>query len=429
MGTESATRRSTLLGGFMTQRDHRLASPREPSLPGALPAHNLRPVLMGLALIGVLALFVGGLRSAGGVGPAGDGTSSSPLAVRAKPTKKIVLASGRANGVAWTFVAQSNQTHLPGGIPTGPCLGIDTQHADGRLERLSCQGPTTKPTLVVNVGYLDGDPNTMLVYGVTSAEAATVEIDVGGGAPVSVAALSTPMMPGLRFYVALLPAQSVSQSVPADLSVTAVGGDGTALLHNDPDQTAPPPPPPHPLPVAPPGTHPVWPIDGPARYPTYRTVEDVVTDFAIRALGIPSPMVTDPGSASDVGIGIVTVFLPAADRALAVQVQRQADGNWVITQVGNQRNLEGITLLPAGEPEPIMRIHPPAAATSADLTQVGAEGTHHLRLTAEELRTGIAHLAPSGNLTALQGPSIHSILIVYRDHANRVVDASGGEYG
>jgi hypothetical protein len=251
---------------------------------------------------------------------------------------------------------------------------------------------------------------------------------VGGGAPVSVAALSTPMVPGLRFYVAPLPALSFSRSVPADLSVTAVAGDGASLLHNDPLRTAPPPPLPEPLPVAPPGTYPLWPIDGPAGNPTYRTAKDVVTDFAVRSLGIPNPTVTDPGSASDAGIGTVTIYLPAADRDLAVQVQ-QADGNWVITQVGDQRNLQGITMLPDGKPGPIMTIHPPAAATSADLTHVGAEGTHHLRLTAEELRTGTAHLAPSDHLTVLQGPPIHSILIVYRDNANRVVDASGGEYG
>jgi hypothetical protein len=76
-----------------------------------------------------------------------------------------------------------------------------------------------------------------------------------------------------------------------------------------------------------------------------------------------------------------------------------------------------------------MTIHPPGAATSADLTAVARDGIHHVHLTAKDLRSGVAHLPPSDDLTALKGPPIHSILIVYWDSANRVVDALGGEYG
>jgi hypothetical protein len=223
---------------------------------------------------------------------------------------------------------------------------------------------------------------------------------------------------------------------PAQLSVTVLRGTPlvfppliTNLAGHGPIQMAPLAPPPGSLLPAPPGTYPVWPVGRTATPPAYRTATDVVRDFATRALGIPNPTVTEPGSVSTAGFGTVTIGLPAGHRDLDVLTQRQVDGNWQVTQVGDQRYLEGITLLPGGKPRPVMTIHPPAGAATADATEVAADGIHDLHLTAEDLQAGVVHLAVGGDPSATARGPIHTILIVYRNSANGAIEAIGDEFG
>jgi hypothetical protein len=190
-----------------------------------------------------------------------------------------------------------------------------------------------------------------------------------------------------------------------------------------------PPPPLESLPSSPPGSHPVWPVGANATSPGFSSATDVARDFAVRALGISDPTVTESAVTTADGIGIVTISVPAASRDLEVVAQRRLDGTWIIIQVGDQSHLEGITMLPGGKPGPVMAIHPPAAATSADVSEVAADGTYEIHLTAEDLRAGVAHLVARDNLSVLLGAPIHTVLIVYRDGANRAIDALGGEFG
>jgi hypothetical protein len=379
--------------------------------------------LVGFGLVLLLAVSVGVIARTGRHG-------ESITVVPRTALRGIPLASGHGNGVTWTFVVQAaaDLPRPPAGL-SGPCLGINTERLGSSLTKSSCAGPTPQPPVGVNFDYLDGDPTTMLFYGITSAPAATFRVDVDGATPVSTGALATKTFPGLRFYAMQLPAGSLPRSFPAQLSVTALAGDGTALAHSDSLRMAPPPPPPAPLVSAPPGTYPIWPAGGTATPPPYRTATAVARDFAVRALGIPNPKVIESGSVNSARIGTVTIGLPTAHHDLDVQVQREADGNWEITQVGDQRHLEGVTMLPNGKPGPVMAIHPPAGAVTADLTEVAADGTHNLHLTVQDFQAGIAHLVAVGDPSATALTPIHSVLIVYRDSTNAVLDALGGEFG
>jgi hypothetical protein len=403
-------RRSPLLGVLMRMR----------------PSREIRSIdarLVGFGLVVLLAVSVGVIARTGGHG-------QSITVVPRTALRGIRLASGHGNGVAWTFVVQAaaDLPRAPAGL-SGPCLGINTERLGSSFTRSSCGGRSPQPPVGVNFDYLDGDPTTMLFYGITSAPAATFRVDVDGASPVSTGALATKTFPGLRFYAMQLPAGSLPRSFPAQLSVTALASDGTPLLQSESLQMAPPPPPPASVVSAPPGTYPIWPAGGTATPPPYRTATTVARDFALRALGIPNPTVTEPGSVNSAGIGTVTIGLPARHHDLDVQVQRQPDGNWAITQVGDQRHLEGITMLPNGKPGPVMTIHPPAGAVTADVTEVAADGTHDLHLTVQDLQAGIAHLVAGGDPSATASRPIHTILIVYRDSANNVLDALGGEFG
>jgi hypothetical protein len=75
-----------------------------------------------------------------------------------------------------------------------------------------------------------------------------------------------------------------------------------------------------------------------------------------------------------------------------------------------------------------MTIHPPVAAASADLTALAADGPYELHLTAEDLRAGVAHLVASDDPSLSSEAPIHTVLIVYRDHANHAIDALGGQF-
>jgi hypothetical protein len=224
----------------------------------------------------------------------------------------------------------------------------------------------------------------------------------------------------------------IAVGVLAVVGVSSAGADGsisrTPPMGVHPAGVAPLPPPPLALQSAPPGSYPVWPVGATATSPGFSSAADVARDLAMRALGISDPTVTESAVTTADGIGIVTISLPAASRDLEVVAQRRLDGSWIIIQVGDQSHLEGITMLPGGKPGPIMLIHPPAAAVSADVSEVAADGTHEIHLTAEDLRAGVAHLVARDNLSALLGEPIHTVLIVYRDGANRAIDALGGEY-
>ena len=240
----------------------------------------------------------------------------------------------------------------------------------------------------------------------------------------------------ITLVIGLVTGAGVLAIIGVSPASTAGAGDDGGRTYRTPPMTerpagaAPlPPPPPESLPSAPPGSHPVWPGGADATRAEYASATDVARDFAVRALGISDPTVNEPPDVSASGIGTVTISLPQRDQALPVRTQCLVDDNWVIIQVGDQRRLEGITLLPDGKPGPIMPIHPPAAATSADVTEMTADGTYEIHLNAEDLRTNIAHLVAPEDLSVLRGAPIHSVLIVYRDRANHAIDALGGEFG
>jgi hypothetical protein len=187
---------------------------------------------------------------------------------------------------------------------------------------------------------------------------------------------------------------------------------------------APPPPPPS-VAALPRGTYQIWPAENAGVVQGFRTPTDVAQDFAVQALDIGDPTVMEPADVSTAGIGSVTIALPTA-QPLPVITERRVDGNWVIVQVGDQSRLRGITMLPAGKPGPVMEIFPPLDATSGDVIEVAADGTHRLHLTTDDLKTGVLHFptvaAPS------TAPSIYTVLIVYRNKTNQAVDALGGVF-
>lgn len=225
----------------------------------------------------------------------------------------------------------------------------------------------------------------------------------------------------------------VAAGVFTVVAVTTAGADGsvsrTPPLAGRPNGAAPLPPPPVDPVAAAPGTYPIWPVGPAAAGPAYPTPTDVARDFAVRALGISDPTIHEPANVSADGIETVGIALPTVDRELAVVTQRQVDGNWEIIQVGDQRHLEGITMLPGGKPGPVMTIHPPAAAISGDITEQAADDNHEIHLTAADLRQGLAHLIARENQSVLLGEPIHTVLIIYRDSRNASIDALGDEFG
>lgn len=227
-----------------------------------------------------------------------------------------------------------------------------------------------------------------------------------------------------------VPADSGRRAVRLVVAATLIVGLVVAGFLSTRDSSvavsmAPPPPPPPSVAALPPGTHQIWPVGNAGVVQGFRTATDVARDFAVQALDIADPTVTEPPEVSTAGIGSVTIALPTA-RLLAVMTQRRVDGNWVLVQVGDQSRLRGITMLPDGKPGPVMEILPPPDATSADVIEVAADGTHRLHLVTDDLRAGVLHLpAVAAPSTA---PSIYTVLIVYRDQTNRAVDALGGVF-
>jgi len=119
----------------------------------------------------------------------------------------------------------------------------------------------------------------------------------------------------------------------------------------------------------------------PARsVPRFSHATDVARDFAARALGISDPTVDEPPSVNGSGIGTVTI---SPFRRESVGRSRPTSGRRQLGDPpgGDQSRLEGITMLPGGKPGPVMTIHPPRC-DSADVTEVAADGTYEIHLTA-----------------------------------------------
>jgi hypothetical protein len=188
----------------------------------------------------------------------------------------------------------------------------------------------------------------------------------------------------------------------------------------------PPPPPPSatPPPDAPRVEHAIWPAGNAQAVQGFQTPTDAARDFAVQALNIADPKVTEPPELSTSGIGSVTITLPTG-QPLALLTERHADAGWIIVQVGDQSRLRGITMLPDGRPGPVMTVFPPTGVVSADVTEVAVDGLHRIQMTGDDLKSGILHLAPAPPST---GPWVYSVLIVYRDQGNNALDALGGVY-
>ncbi len=229
-------------------------------------ARRIDGTVVGFSLVVLLAISVGLIARAGRHGAGmhinpvlGEGVHFNPVAgatftmVPRTTTRGIPLASGHAKSVTWTFLVES-AADLPHG-PTrlsGPCLGIETERPDSfRGESSSCVDQP--PPVALELRYLDGDPSTILVYGMTSAPAASFRIDGRAGPPVLTDALSTKTFPGFRFYAIQLPVESLPERFSERLVVTALAADGTPLLRSTPLPGTPPPPPPSPpAPLGPP---------------------------------------------------------------------------------------------------------------------------------------------------------------------------------
>jgi hypothetical protein len=382
------------------------------------PSHIRIMVAVAAAVVAV-GVLTGVLIDRHGTNPAqvstANPTANPPVAkpplLRHRPhtTAQIDLTSGRSGGTAWTFFALYTSKETPAGVGPGLCLGI----AAGQSSGTECDDPTTMSALTVGVTHLAGNANTLLVSGVTSAPATSFLIYLAKGT-VTVPALASPDLLGLRFYAAQI---SASQ-YPGDFAVRveALTG-GTPLLRNDPRQTAPL------VPANPPsepsGLGTLWPLPGTAGAGLNNPIA-VAADFATKALGLAHPTVTvRPGGPSD-GITTVIIALPPPGKNLQAVAQPLANGTWALIQVGNQDNLRGITLLPNGHPGAVMSLIPPSGATQAEVTEVAADTTHYIHLNAAQLATDTVHLI---------GSSIQSTFIVYKNNAGAVLDAIGGTFG
>ena len=331
-------------------------------------------------------------------------------------TGRIDLATGHSGSVDWTFFAQfgppaSKGTSSPLGVRSGLCQGVTTGQGTG----WGCDDPTTMSSLTATVGTLDGDPATLLITGVTSAPASRFAITLGAVA-LSTPALANAALPGLRFYAIQVP--RTDDPGPGVLNVEAIAADGTALLRNDPLRT-PPPPPNLPTGPSPDGPHAIWPAPG-TTAPRPASSADLARAFAIDVLGIAQPTVSATPTSPDGPTAAISILLPATGTELTGMAQLQADGAWAFMQLGDQSQLRGITYLPDGHPGPVMTLIPPPGATQADVTDVAADGTHLIHLTAAELDTKTLHLPTSAIVT--------SIIVVYRNTAGAPVGALASSF-
>lgn len=376
-----------------------------------LPPHPIR--LAGLAAAVSVALIVTLVvvnRSPSSTQVSTNPTSAvavakAPLLRHSLPaTGQINLTSGRAGAVAWTFYATSTSKK------SALCLGVATQLANGS----SCDNPRLMSSLTVAVQHLDGDPNVLLVTGVTSAPAASFNVAIGAHTtPAS--AQSSVHLPGLIFFALQIPTSEYVAN--GQVLVEALSANGSVLLRNDPKQV-PPLVPVVQSPGAATGPQVVWPIPG-THIIGLSSPTAVAAAFATQALGIQHPSVSANSAAAAGGITSVTIVLPATGKDLNAIAEHQANGTWALLQVGDQSLMRGVTVLPAGQPGAVMSLLPPRDAAQADITEVASDGSHRIHLDSRELATDTAHL---------EGTSIEIVLIVYRDAAGEAVSALGESF-
>jgi hypothetical protein len=132
-------------------------------------------------------------------------------------------------------------------------------------------------------------------------------------------------------------------------------------------------------------------------------------------LGIAQPTVSATPTSPDWPIASISILLPATGTELTGIADLQADHTWALMQLGDQSQLPGITYLPDGHPGPVMTFRPPSGATQADVTDVAADGTHLIHVTAAELATKTLHLPTNAIVT--------SIIVVFRNAAGAPVGA------
>ena len=347
-------------------------------------------------------------------GQSGVAVAKTPLAHGGlHATAQIDLTSGRAGSVDWTFFAQYLPTKPPPGVGPGLCMGIAVRLGNSS----ECDNPTKMSSLTVGIGGLQGDPTVLLISGVTSARAASFSVDLGS-VSLSTPALSNAALPGLKFYVLQVPVGDYPNN--GAVSVEAISADGTPLLRNDPRQTPPLVPT---LPPTPAGTsrgpQAIWPPAGTS--PTGLSSAAVLArDFAVQVLGIKNPSVTAAPTSPDGYIASITIRLPATGKTIKGTAQLQADHTWALIQLGDPSQLRGITMLPNGHLGPVMTLIPPAGAIQADVTDIAADGTHHLHLTAAQLATKTLHLPTNA--------MVDSIIVVYRNTAGAPVGALAGSF-
>ena len=203
--------------------------------------------LVGIAVIMpavvVVALLVARSDGNNRVVSTGSGRQG-PVPVAAPPllpepptsTPPVQVAAGTAGGAAWSLWAkispmdvkrpQQGTGQNSSAIPSfGP--GLDMEVVTPEATGGGGGDPTRMDSLVVaDYGPLPGFP-AELVYGVTSARAAGVQIILGdSGSPIKASLESNPRFPGLRFYTAVAPASASSYPIAAK----AVAADGTPLL-------------------------------------------------------------------------------------------------------------------------------------------------------------------------------------------------------
>ncbi len=353
------------------------------------------------------------------------------LAQLPNTTEPILVSSGHSGPERWMFYAQVsaltadpapqtnfgvNRSGPPTHLGAGLCLMMATERTlVGGGSTIGCDDPAKMPSLTREVSLLHTDSHQVLVYGVTSASAASMVVSFRENLPpVAVTTRSTSELPGLRFYVV----ESPPGADPASVEVEALAGDGTPLVRSDP---GPPPAPPIVTPSVPivtpslPDAYPLWPLD-PADIADRSSAEAVARAFSASALGVTGNDITPDPAAVPNSPTAVTIELPSSGRPLRALASPSHDGTWTIIQAGDQTQLRGIAFGPSG---PTMAIKAPADASEADITELADGRVQHVHLTQADLRAGSARLT---------GQSIHSVLIVFRNSAGATVDAIGGVF-
>ncbi|HET9077231.1 MAG TPA: hypothetical protein VFN68_09875 [Acidimicrobiales bacterium] len=152
-------------------------------------------------------------------GRTGSVPVAGPPLLRGVPadTPAVQVAAGTAGSAPWSVWAGFSAGRLDLRVVTP--AGTSTSSSD----------PARSASLVARTfGAAPGFP-AVLVYGVTSAPAASVLMSAGGGRTTA-PAYRPPALRGLSFYAATVPASTAAGS----LTVVAEGADGTPLLRAAP---------------------------------------------------------------------------------------------------------------------------------------------------------------------------------------------------